>query len=48
MEVIHKKIIKVIKKERAKALKEIKPLYKELSFSASILKGLLSEELKKQ
>ena len=41
-------MIKAKKKERAKALRELKLLFKDFGFTAGMLKGSLAEGRKKQ
>ena len=48
MEAIQQQMVEAKKNERAKALKEVKRLYKEFGFTAGMLKGSLAEGRKKQ
>ena len=47
MEEIQQQMVEAKKNERANALKEVKHLCKEFSFTAGMLKGLLAEGRKK-
>ena len=47
MEAIQHQMIEAKKNERAKALKEVKRLWKEFGFTAGMLKGSLVEGRKK-
>ena len=43
MEAIQQQMVEAKKNERANALKEVKRLFKELGFTAGMLKGSLAE-----
>ena len=47
MEAIQQQMVEAKKNERANALKEVKRLCKEFSFTAGMLKGALAEGRKK-
>ena len=48
MEAIQQQMVEAKKNERANALKEVKRLSKEFGFTAGMLKGVLTDEEKKQ
>ena len=47
METIQRQMVELKKNERVNAIKEVKRLYKELGFTAVMLKGSLTEGRKK-